>query len=504
MALAHERAGQPRARRRAAGARGRGLGPGGAGEPALRPLPDAGQAARPGRGGGGRRAARAPRTTGELLLDARPDPPGAPATGPAPRRWRRCCASRSDPEAAAMAAEPRDREPARPGPLGGRGRSCSRALAGPTAATSGRWRIWCRAMPTPAISTRRSATSTGCWPRIRRASPAGCCGPGSTQLARRCRRRRGRLPRGGRRRPCSAAGASRRSYRLPRRPGPHRRGGGGARRRARRRAGDARRCASPGPGSSRQQGDIDGAIAGYEALYAEDSGSPVLANNLASLIASYRDDPASLERAFAIARRLRGSEVPAFPGHLRLDPAPARRQRPGARLSRPGRGGAARQRAGAVPPRRDRAGARPPRRGAASFARAVAAAEAGSPLPQLAAVRQRLAEIDAAPAPDTGPGQPTPGRRSRVSRAASRPLRRSRGSGRGRPPVRWSREARRRVAGGPRLGDAGGERVLGLGDVDAGAGAQPARRYRPGGRWYARPGRHGAAGARSACRARRR
>ena len=38
-----------------------------------------------------------------------------------------------------------------------------------------------------------------------------------------------------------------------------------------------------------------------------------------------------------------------------------------------------------------------------SFARAVAAAEAGSPLPQLAAVRQRLAEIDAAPAPDTAP-----------------------------------------------------------------------------------------------------
>jgi tetratricopeptide (TPR) repeat protein len=59
-------------------------------------------------------------------------------------------------------------------------------------------------------------------------------------------------------------------------------------------------------------GDIDGAIATYEALYAKDSSNMVVANNLASLITSYRDDPASLERAAAIARRLRGSEVPAF------------------------------------------------------------------------------------------------------------------------------------------------------------------------------------------------
>ena len=61
-----------------------------------------------------------------------------------------------------------------------------------------------------------------------------------------------------------------------------------------------------------KQGDIDGAIAAYEALYARDSGSPVLANNLASLITSYRDDQASLDRAFAIARRLRGTDVPYF------------------------------------------------------------------------------------------------------------------------------------------------------------------------------------------------
>lgn len=59
-------------------------------------------------------------------------------------------------------------------------------------------------------------------------------------------------------------------------------------------------------------GDIDGAIATYEALYAKDSSNMVVANNLASLITSYRDDAESLERAAAIARRLRGSEVPAF------------------------------------------------------------------------------------------------------------------------------------------------------------------------------------------------
>ena len=109
--------------------------------------------------------------------------------------------------------------------------------------------------------------------------------------------------------PAAAAGPPG-ALRLPRRPGPGGRGGGGARRRARRGARRARRCASPRPGSWKQKGDIDGAIAAYEALYAADSGSPVLANNLASLLASYRDDPASLERAFAIARRLRGTDVP--------------------------------------------------------------------------------------------------------------------------------------------------------------------------------------------------
>lgn len=61
-----------------------------------------------------------------------------------------------------------------------------------------------------------------------------------------------------------------------------------------------------------QKGDIDGAIDIYEGLYAQNSGSVVVANNLASLLTTYRDDPESLERAWVIARRLRDAEVPAF------------------------------------------------------------------------------------------------------------------------------------------------------------------------------------------------
>lgn len=59
-------------------------------------------------------------------------------------------------------------------------------------------------------------------------------------------------------------------------------------------------------------GDFDAAIAAYEALYAENPGNMIVANNLASLLAENRDDAASLERAAAVAKRLRGSGVPAF------------------------------------------------------------------------------------------------------------------------------------------------------------------------------------------------
>lgn len=59
-------------------------------------------------------------------------------------------------------------------------------------------------------------------------------------------------------------------------------------------------------------GDIEGAIGIYEKMYEKNSNSVVVANNLASLLASYRDDPESLERAATVARRLRDTDQPAF------------------------------------------------------------------------------------------------------------------------------------------------------------------------------------------------
>ncbi|MDE9451606.1 tetratricopeptide repeat protein [Aliiroseovarius sp. Z3] len=59
-------------------------------------------------------------------------------------------------------------------------------------------------------------------------------------------------------------------------------------------------------------GDIDGAIAVYEDLYAKDSSNQIVANNLASLLADHREDTESLERAYTVARRLRGSDVAPF------------------------------------------------------------------------------------------------------------------------------------------------------------------------------------------------
>ena len=59
-----------------------------------------------------------------------------------------------------------------------------------------------------------------------------------------------------------------------------------------------------------QEGDIDGAIAIYENLYERLSGSIIVANNLASTLSTFRDDPESLERAYLIARRLVNSDQP--------------------------------------------------------------------------------------------------------------------------------------------------------------------------------------------------
>ncbi|KQI73367.1 hypothetical protein AN191_00200 [Loktanella sp. 5RATIMAR09] len=61
-----------------------------------------------------------------------------------------------------------------------------------------------------------------------------------------------------------------------------------------------------------ERGDIDAAIAIYDAMYAANSDAVVIANNLASLIATHKNDEASLTRAAAIAKRLRDLDVPAF------------------------------------------------------------------------------------------------------------------------------------------------------------------------------------------------
>lgn len=59
-------------------------------------------------------------------------------------------------------------------------------------------------------------------------------------------------------------------------------------------------------------GDIDGAIANYELLYDRNSNDLVAANNLSSLLSNHKTDASSLERAWAVARRLNGTDVPAF------------------------------------------------------------------------------------------------------------------------------------------------------------------------------------------------
>ena len=56
--------------------------------------------------------------------------------------------------------------------------------------------------------------------------------------------------------------------------------------------------------------DFDGVIAIYETLYEKDTSSLVIANNLASMLATYKDDDASLERATRVARRLKGTKTP--------------------------------------------------------------------------------------------------------------------------------------------------------------------------------------------------
>lgn len=58
-------------------------------------------------------------------------------------------------------------------------------------------------------------------------------------------------------------------------------------------------------------GKMEDAIAIYEALLTEQPNAVVVANNLASLLADNRKDPASLRRAYDIAQRFRGTDLPS-------------------------------------------------------------------------------------------------------------------------------------------------------------------------------------------------
>ena len=61
-----------------------------------------------------------------------------------------------------------------------------------------------------------------------------------------------------------------------------------------------------------RQHDYDAAIGIYEELYARNTATSVIANNLASLLSTQREDAESLDRAARIARRLRGTEFPPY------------------------------------------------------------------------------------------------------------------------------------------------------------------------------------------------
>jgi tetratricopeptide (TPR) repeat protein len=65
-------------------------------------------------------------------------------------------------------------------------------------------------------------------------------------------------------------------------------------------------------GFSEQRGDIDGAIDLYEMIYERAPNELVAANNLASLLSTYRMDDSSLDRAHTIARRLSGTDIAPF------------------------------------------------------------------------------------------------------------------------------------------------------------------------------------------------
>ena len=61
-----------------------------------------------------------------------------------------------------------------------------------------------------------------------------------------------------------------------------------------------------------REGDLEAALDIYARMYEQNSSAPVVANNYASLLTTLRDDEDSIQRAYMVARRLQGLEVPAF------------------------------------------------------------------------------------------------------------------------------------------------------------------------------------------------
>lgn len=59
-----------------------------------------------------------------------------------------------------------------------------------------------------------------------------------------------------------------------------------------------------------QEGRTDDAIAAYESLLAERPNAAIVANNLATLLADNRKDAASIRRAYDLAQRFRGTDIP--------------------------------------------------------------------------------------------------------------------------------------------------------------------------------------------------
>lgn len=61
-----------------------------------------------------------------------------------------------------------------------------------------------------------------------------------------------------------------------------------------------------------EQQHAEEAIGIYEELYEADPDSLTVANNLASMLATHRDSPEDIKRAYAIAQRLNGTSIPAM------------------------------------------------------------------------------------------------------------------------------------------------------------------------------------------------